>query len=62
MESWQHVRGAGGRLRPEGGERARAAGGDAAAAGEEGDRVVTVGGRFEAGWGGEHPRVNGSSQ
>lgn len=52
MESWRHVRRAGARLRPEGGERARAAGGDAAAAGEEGDRAVTVGGRFEAGWGG----------
>lgn len=49
MESWQHVRGAGSRVRIAGGERARAAGGGAAAAGEEGDSAGTVGGYFEKG-------------
>ena len=49
VESWQHVGGAGSRVRTSGSERARAAGGGAAAAGEEGDSVGTVGGCFEEG-------------
>lgn len=48
VESWQHVGGAGSRVRTAGSERARAAGGGAAAAGENGG-AGTLGGRFEEG-------------
>lgn len=49
VESRQHVGGAGSRVRTAGSERARAAGGGTAAAGEEGDSVGTVGRCFEEG-------------
>lgn len=49
VESWQHVGGAGSRICSADREGARAAGGGAAAAGEEGNRVGTVGGRGEEG-------------
>lgn len=49
VESWQHVGGAGSRVRSAGSERARAAGGGAAAPGEEVHSMGTVGGCFEEG-------------
>lgn len=49
VEGWQHVGGAGYRVRPADSERARAAGCGAAATGEDGDRAGTKRGRFEEG-------------